>query len=151
LKFQQIREQASGKGLMLLRVERNGVSVPDGFEIAPGEQVTGVRFIFGAGNGVIRGKIEVAGGRLPEGGSFYIMYHRIGGLRQEIRPSERVDARGFFILESLAAGEYELQAYATVWPVPPEWRNPQPMAKQTVTIAHDQTLEVVLTINLGQQ
>ena len=31
----------------------------------------------------------------------------------------------FFILESLAAGEDELQADAIAWPVPPEWRNPQ--------------------------
>jgi hypothetical protein len=150
LGFQQKQEQAGGKGLKLLRVERDGVPLPDGLDIGRGEQVTGVLLVFATGNGVIRGKIEVAGGNLPEGSSFFISYHRIGGPRPDFMPSERVDARGFFLLEGLPTGEYELQVYATARKEPPEWRYQRPTAKQTVAIANDQTVEIVMTINLGK-
>jgi protocatechuate 3,4-dioxygenase beta subunit len=86
-----------GGGLMLLRIERDGVPITNEIEIRRGEQVTGLRMTFGMGSGVIRGKVAVTGGTLPEGTSFYVVPHRIGIPRHESWTGlGQADARSFF-------------------------------------------------------
>ncbi len=48
-------------GLTLVRILRDGTEVSDGIDIQPGEQVTGLRLIFGYGKGSIRGRVILVG------------------------------------------------------------------------------------------
>jgi hypothetical protein len=138
-----------GGGLMLLRIEREGVPITDAFEIGTGEQVTGLRITFGKGTSVIRGRVAVIGGTLPEGASLSVVPHRIGSPRQLETGLGQTDARGFFVLEGLVPGQYELEAKISFqFSRPPEWRRRLPTAKEIVTLANGQTLEVELTIDL---
>src|SRR5262249_8831714 len=49
----------------LLGIERDGVRLPDGIEVAAGEQVKGLRLIVTYGAGVVRGQVQISGGTLP--------------------------------------------------------------------------------------
>ena len=90
------RPQA-GDGFMVLRIEHDGAPVIDSFEINPGEQVTGFRVVFGKGTGVIRGRVVISGGTLPEMAYVYVAHHLIGSPRQDyMSESGRTDARGSF-------------------------------------------------------
>jgi protocatechuate 3,4-dioxygenase beta subunit len=104
------------KGFSLLRIERNGVEQREGIEVGAGEQVSGVRIVVAYGNAIIRGQVRIDNGPLPEGTRMVVSARRVGGaggsgtgngMPFNGRPSE-VDARGHFIIEGMAAGEYEL-------------------------------------------
>lgn len=99
------------KGFTLLRVERNGVALPNGIvDISSGTPATDVRVVLAYGNGVVRGRVRVENGALPPDARMMVMARRLAGGEMSmgsVRPSE-VDARGHFVLDGLAAGEYEI-------------------------------------------
>jgi hypothetical protein len=133
-------------GLTLLRVERDGVRV-DSIEIGPSEQVSGIRVVFGYGNGIVRGQVIVKGGSLPEGAILSISARRGDESRSK---GALADARGAFAIEGLPPGEYELQGRLMIQgPVLGEFRR-RATDKQTVIVANGQTAQVTLTLDLSQ-
>ena len=95
------------KGFTLVRVQRDGLDQPEGFEIKPGEQVTGVRVVVSYGASTLRGQVQTPDGALPEGTRFYVEARRAGMSTGNILYAN-VDTFGRFVFENLAAGEYEL-------------------------------------------
>jgi hypothetical protein len=97
------------KGLTLSRVELNGVNVANGIDVAEGAQVTGVRMVLTFGTAVITGQTSFLNGT-PQPGSRAIAQVRRPGAQttNESGRTAEVDARGFFRIEGLPAGEYEV-------------------------------------------
>ncbi|MBO0863186.1 MAG: hypothetical protein J2P21_32775 [Chloracidobacterium sp.] len=54
------------EGYSILRIERDGISIPDEITLAPGESVTGLRIVVAYGTGSIRGQVKIEGGALPD-------------------------------------------------------------------------------------
>jgi hypothetical protein len=106
----RIAASAEGaKGLTLSRVELNGARMSDGIEVAEGAQLSGVRVVMVYGSGVIRGQVNFTNGAPPPGARLIASARRVGANGDE-RSDRQVeaDARGFFIIEGLTAGEYEV-------------------------------------------
>jgi len=146
----------AGKGLSLMRVEREGVSLRDGVDVAAGENVSGVRVVLGYGTCVVRGHVRVQGGELTSGTRLIISAGRLGadGMRRSTTP----DARGRFSLEGLLPGEYEITVTtmsvtpsAPGAPPPPGIRSSRTLATQNVTVANGVETEVTLVIDLASK
>ena len=135
------------RGFNLTRVERDGVPQPNGFQIQNGEHVSGVRLVMTLSNGTIRGVVRVENGTLPSTARIGIQINRAGEQTSLQRGAE-VDARGHFLIEGLAAGSYELRAFAYA----PEWQRqrvrPPMSVKQIVTVNEGAATDVTLTIDL---
>lgn len=93
------------RGFSVLRVERDGVAQRDGIDI-PGDasNITNVRIVMAYGNGTVRGTVK--SGELPAGTPLFVFARRTDS--PSTAASTQTDARGSFILEWLAPGEYEL-------------------------------------------
>jgi len=132
------------KGLTLARVERDGVVQPNGIQVQNAEHVTGIKLFVTYSNGSIRGVVKIENGTLPPSGRLIVQLTKpTGGPTGAIRPVE-ADSRGHFLVEGLAAGNYEVivMAYA------PEWRRRPPSAKQLVTVTDGASTDVTVTIDL---
>lgn len=95
------------RNFKLLRVERDGVDLTQGFDLAAGENLAGLRLVVGYGTGVIRGEVKFADGPLPEGFHASIQARRVGDTTPQFNFAE-IDGRGRFVIEDLLSGEYEL-------------------------------------------
>ncbi len=145
----------TGKGLLLVRVERNGVDVSDGFEIKAGENVTGVRVVLGHGTGVIRGQVNITGGQLAEGWRIhaFVSSEKSGG---EHSGFAQVDGKGRFVIEGLLPGEYTLTLQTNPPPPPPgvnpvqQFESPSPVT-QRVVVASGAEVQVTLTLDLKKK
>jgi hypothetical protein len=136
-----------GKDVALLRIERDGVELQGGIDIQANEQVTGVRVVLTPANCVIRGHVTLQGGSLPPG--------RI--LRVTARPfnadprglpysqSQSVDPKGYFEIENLTPGIYEVEVFAF-----PLTREGGASAKQTVTVSRDAPANVELVLDVSR-
>ncbi|HEX8557812.1 MAG TPA: carboxypeptidase-like regulatory domain-containing protein [Pyrinomonadaceae bacterium] len=101
----------SVRGLTLARVELNGASVHEGLEVAEGAQVTGVRVVLAYGSGVVTGQVVYAGGAPGPDARVIVQARRVGGAAAaDMLRQAGADARGFFRVEGLPAGEYEVTA-----------------------------------------
>lgn len=137
------------KGFLLLRVERDGVEQRDGLEIGQSEQeITGVRVVIGYGTGVIRGQVQVQGGKLPDGMRLRGWARPISEARTQGITQVVVDARGRFIIEGLLGGEYELRlnAYSTSVRTPSQ-HLPTVTKTVSVTDGAESTVTIVLDLN----
>lgn len=144
----------AGEGsLTLLRIERDGAPIPDGIDVGPGEQIGGVRLVFIFGNGIVRGQVNAVNGSLPEGAILFISARRTDGQRTQMGAPARADARGQFVLEGLAAGQYEIEArIAYQGQMPPQVpRRPLPTARAPVVVANGQVQQITLTLDFAQQ
>lgn len=144
----------AAKGFSLMRVEREGVALRDGVEIASGENVSGVRVVIGYGTCVVRGQVRVQGGELTPGTRLMISAGRLGS--DGMRRATVADARGRFSLEGLLPGEYEITVNpmlvtpsAPGAPPPPGRQSNRTLAKQNVTVANGVETEVTLVIDLA--
>lgn len=94
----------------ITRIERDGVVVTGrGLEIKDGEQVTGVRVYLAYGNSSIRGVVKLENGSLPEGARIFIRLNKPGETNSNLRPPQ-VDLRGYFSMDGIPAGTYEITA-----------------------------------------
>jgi hypothetical protein len=93
------------KGLMTARIELNGANVIGGFDIAEGAQVTGVHIVMMYGTATLVGQTTFVNGVVPPGARVMAFARLVGGTSGN---SAEVDARGFFRIEGLPAGEYEV-------------------------------------------
>ncbi len=92
------------QGLLVSRVERDGILQREGIEVGPGEQVSNVRVVFNYGNLAIHGEVKIIGGTLPNNVGLNVRASRMN----MPTPYSNVDARGQFVIENLSLGEYEL-------------------------------------------
>jgi hypothetical protein len=93
----------------ILRVEKDGVEIKNGIEVRPGEKVTGIRLVMTYGSGVIRGQLNVLGGKLLEGPPFNVITARHKSISGYYGHA-RVDGKGRFVIEGLMDGEYMVDA-----------------------------------------
>jgi len=108
----KLRLMLNGSGLQLVRIEREGSPLSDGtIELTAGEQVSGLRLIVSYGTGVVRGEVKL-NGTLDPGMRLMVSARRLNVQSAGPPPtsSAEADARGRFLLEKLAPGEYELTA-----------------------------------------
>ncbi len=163
--------RGGGSGLTLVRIERNGAAINGDFEVASGQQVTGIRVVVGYGTGAIQGKVILAGGAIPPGTQLMVTarsQNSAAGGGQN-RPAQ-VDAGGNFRIEGLYSGSYEVRVIA-VTPNPAggqvqsgQGRGGQrgggggnqprvriPNATQTVNVTNGAVAQVNLNLDLSQQ
>jgi protocatechuate 3,4-dioxygenase beta subunit len=135
----------------ILRIERDGVPQREGVQINPGEQVTGVRLVIGAGTNIVRGQLRVTGGALPEGAIIVVNAYRAGTDIANGR-SRQVDAGGRFVIEGLTPGEYELKlsVFFPQGSTPETGKLTERISKQTqaVTVGGNQETQVTFVVDL---
>jgi protocatechuate 3,4-dioxygenase beta subunit len=97
------------KGLSVARIEMAGANVMGGFEVAEGAQVTGLRIVMTYGTAVVTGQVNYVGGAPQPGSRAVAQALRAGGPGDSPVPRMvEVDARGYFRIEGLPAGTYEI-------------------------------------------
>lgn len=133
------------KGLMISRIEHNGVILPNGIEVKDGEQLSGLRVFVSYGTGTVRGTVSYDAGLLPEGARMFVRLQRTGTTSGTNVNTTFVDARGHFLMEGVPAGTYEIAVSVFV----PGSRLRPPDSKQQVTVQDGGVLEVALTVNLA--
>jgi protocatechuate 3,4-dioxygenase beta subunit len=140
----------ASKEFSLIRMEHNGVEVRD-LDISTGDQVSGVRLVFGYGTAVITGRVEIKGGMLPQTAALNVYADREGSSPEHPKfgKGAGVDERKQFVIEGLAQGAYKvrLQAYDTATGEPIK----VPSTEQTVTIAANARHEVTLVLDLTRK
>ncbi|MET0626758.1 MAG: carboxypeptidase-like regulatory domain-containing protein, partial [Pyrinomonadaceae bacterium] len=97
------------KGLSVARVEMASANVTGGFDVAEGAQITGVRIVLNYGTSVITGQVSYLNGA-PQPGARAIAQARRAGTPADtsVARTVEVDTRGYFRIEGLSAGEYEI-------------------------------------------
>jgi protocatechuate 3,4-dioxygenase beta subunit len=140
----------AAKELSFIRMEQNGVEVKD-LDISAGDQVSGVRLVFGYGTAVIAGRVEIKGGMLPQTATLNVSADRDGGAPEHPKfgKGAKVDERKQFVIEGLAQGTYKvrLQAYDTATGEPIKVSS----TEQTVTIAGNTRHEITLVLDLTKK
>jgi protocatechuate 3,4-dioxygenase beta subunit len=97
------------KGLSVARVELAGANVIGGFQVADGAQVTGVRLVLTYGTAVVTGQVNYLNGTPQPGSRAIAQARRAGAPAEGSAPrTVEVDARGYFRIDGLAAGDYEI-------------------------------------------
>jgi protocatechuate 3,4-dioxygenase beta subunit len=135
------------KGFMFARVERNGVEVNE-FNVAQGEQITGVRLVFTYGTSVLAGRVEIKGGAPPPNVQMTVRVVREGVSPEEwwFAKQANVDARGQFSIEGLSQGNYKvhLMIFAPGSDSQPNF----PKVEQRVGIPDNALREITLLLDL---
>lgn len=129
----------------ILRIERNGVEQPDGIVLRPNEQITGVRVIVIKANCVIRGHVTLQGGSLPSK-SVSFASARSTSAQSDDHQEFPVDAKGNFVIEGLAPGDYEVEIKCFATDVIEAKQLGS--AKQNVTVVSGIPAEVNLVLDL---
>jgi len=134
--------------LTIARIERNGAPTGERIEIAAGEQVTGVRVVFLHGSLTLRGEMKVVGGTLPADCRGYVTALRTD---QNAKYSQSAwsDARGQFVIENLASGEYEITVSARC--PDPEIGQRFPSVKKRVFVGGDNQQPVTFVVDLSRK
>jgi hypothetical protein len=92
----------------ILRIERGGVSQGNQIEVGAGEQTHDLRIVLAYSVAAIQGQLKIIGGVAPSDIVVHAYLKKVGGDESATFGSQ-VDASGQFIIEGLAAGEYELR------------------------------------------
>jgi hypothetical protein len=139
------------------RIERDGAEIRSAIEIKRGEQITGVRIVVAHANGAIRGQVEIAGAKLPEGAQFYISVTPVRTTAGDERAQAfyrygrgmMADEKGRFLIERLAAGEYDLRCSAIVKTSQNGWSGAPGISsvQQRVTVSGGAETTVKLTLD----
>jgi hypothetical protein len=101
-----------GNGFALARIERGGAVIDGEFNVASGEQVTGIRVVVVYAAGVIQGRVVITGGTLPPGTRLMVSARTLNSAGRNF-PAQ-VDTSGQFRFEGLAPGNYEVRLNAMV-------------------------------------
>ena len=112
-------------------------------ELAPGQNVSGVRIYVTYGTGVVKGEVRIEGGTLPSDVMLMVVLMREGQGSRTGNP----DVRGRFMITGVAAGTYD--AVLQIMPLNPNNLSinlPKP-ARQTITV--NDNSETQLTFNLN--
>jgi hypothetical protein len=138
----------------VVSVEHNGILQPDGITVKDGEVVTGVRVIVKPLNltGALRGQVKLESGELDPSMRFQVNVMPVTENQSKISfrsssNSPDVDARGRFLLDRLAPGNYEI----TVFTYQPGKRALYETTKQQVTVTDNTVTEVTIVLKAKQQ
>jgi hypothetical protein len=135
--------------LRLARVERDGADIRESIELAAGEQVVGLKVVMAYGSGVIRGQVAVSNGTLRPDLQLLVSAMRLNAVSgMSARPAQ-VDARGKFVIEGLAPGEYELRLFTVVRSGMPAPSMPPPVRQKIKVSPGENT--VTLTLDFGEK
>ena len=134
------------KGVSILRVERDAVEQREGIEVAAGESVSGVKVVMGYGAGIIRGQVKVEGGDMPTFLQIVAISRRAGEGSPSIQNYAQADARGRFVFEGLAPGEYELHLMGGSFDLPGGTPLRMKVEKQTVVVTNGAETEITLVL-----
>jgi uncharacterized protein (DUF2141 family) len=133
----------------VIRVERDGMAYPGGVEIKEREQITGLRVVVGQANGAIRGVIKLPTGlQLPPTTRFQVIVRRTEDLSRSsyVNPVD-ADSRGYFRVEGLIPGTYEI-VVRVMMTTPPAERPSIPPAKQTCVVTNGAVTDVTVTFQM---
>lgn len=135
------------RGLIITRVEREGLDVTRTLELQAGQSLADLRVVLIFGTGTIRGTVKFENGAPPPGSRIFIAARREGSSANNY--NAQPDSRGRFVITNLAAGTYEVTLNLGLpgGPQPPQ-RRPPPPPKQFVTVADDAEAEVTFTVDL---
>jgi hypothetical protein len=143
--------------LRIKRIERDGVEVKDAIEVKAGEKIAGIRILAYEPHGRIRGKVQIAGGALPDGLRLKVNAKRQVSVDEsksgalwppslEVTGSAFVYKNGRFAIEGLPAGEYDLSTSAN-WIGDVGWQPVNsPESNQRVTVRENEETSVTITI-----
>ncbi|MFY9610372.1 MAG: carboxypeptidase-like regulatory domain-containing protein [Blastocatellia bacterium] len=138
---------SDGQKFSLLRIERNGVEQHDGIVVQPNEQITGVRVVVVQANCVIRGHVTLQGGSLPSKSVSFASARSTTSAPSDGNQEFPVDAKGNFVIEGLAPGDYEVEIKCFATDVIEAKQLGS--AKQTVTVVSGNPAEVNLVLDLS--
>ena len=138
------------KALTFARVERNGVEVKE-FDVAPGEQIMGVRLVFTYGNGVLSGRVEIKGGALPPNTEMAVSVVREGSSPDEYWYAKQtnVDWQGKFSIEGVSQGNYK--AHLLVFTHDNNSQPKYPKVEQSVFMPDNGRREITLVLDLTKK
>lgn len=134
-------------GFTLARVEREGIASRE-IDLAPGAQVTGLRVVIEYGTGSVRGMVKLENGTLPEGMRMNVAARRTDATNGPSEYGSQVDARGHYLIDGLATGEYEISLYVYLVTTGSRPRGFPPI-KQSITVTNGIASEVNLTFDLN--
>ncbi len=153
----------SSSAMRIRRIERDGVEIKDAIEVKPGDKISGVRIMVFQPRGRIRGQVQVAGGALPFGrrlqaqatpvatadgsksGAYPVVIDKSGG-------SAFVDEKGRFVIDGLAAGEYQLSVYLSKDTKARSWLSADPpKTNQSVTVKDNDETAVTVTFDMNRK
>lgn len=136
----------------LLRVDRNGIRGNRYVEIAPGDNIDGLRIVVAEASGVIRGQIVSTDETPLPKERIVIVANRLGDSNNDHEQRAGVDANGGFKVTGLMAGEYELTVYV-MEPDPVDTSKPRPklsdapvIGRQRATVTLDTEANVTLNV-----
>ena len=125
----------------LLRIERDGVEIPNNIEVKAGETISGIRLILAYGKGIIRGQVKLAGGPSPEGETFIVSADNPNAFNYSVLA--KANSKGQFLFEGLMDGEYNVSA----WSAPGSGTGLAFHGSQRVRITGGAEVTVTLTLN----
>jgi hypothetical protein len=130
----------------ILRIERNGVEIPNGIKINAGEVIDGIRLVVAYGNGIIRGQIKVVGGALPEG----MKLRAFAGKPDPFAyyGEAKVNRKGQFVFEGLMDGAYEISVSSGS---SKETEAPSHISRRSVRVTGGAEAQVTLTLDLSKK
>ena len=128
----------------IVRIEHGGIGLPQGFEIQPGQSVSGLRVVISYGTGTIRGSVRFDGGTMPADARAFINCKREGANEGT---GANLDSRGHFIINNLAPGTYEVDLQVQVSVSRNSTFRPGPPQKQTVSVSNDAETEVTFNVD----
>jgi Carboxypeptidase regulatory-like domain len=143
LSFRLAGQNGNHNGFLLTRVERDGIIQTNGIQIEGTQHLTGLRLFVTSTNGSINGVVKIANGTLPPGARVMVQLSRAEEPNLGFSGGE-VDARGHFLIEGLAAGNYELSVVAYV----PNQRGRPSITKQPVTVGDGAATDVTVILDL---
>ncbi len=154
-------EAQRAPGFLLVRIEADGQAMTEGLKVTAGQPRQGVKLVFAYGTAVVRGQMQLVNGVLPAGARTSVNARRTDVTNRSLSGRfADVDARGNFVLEGLAAGEYELtlSSYGPRFATPnapPGAPPPQPAppltAKQKITVPAAGEVSVTMTLDVTAQ
>lgn len=97
------------KNLTMTRIELNGANILNGYDLTEGAQVAGVHIVLTYGTATLVGQTTYLNGTVPTNARVMAFARLVGSSPGTTASrSAEVDARGFFRMEGMPAGEYEV-------------------------------------------
>ncbi len=133
----------------VVRLEREGIVYPRGFDLKERDQITGLRVVVGYANAAIRGTIKLPTGlELPAPPRLSVFVRRTDEqVPNPYIPPVEADTRGNFRVDNLVPGTYDVAVNVLISATPGK---PQriPTTKQTVVVTNGAVADVTFTVQI---
>ena len=117
-------------------------------DLAPGQNVSGLRIYLQYGSGVLKGEVKITGGALPPDAMISVIVEKENQPRVA---SAQVDARGRFILSGIPAGTYEAVLQIMTFGAGSFPSGLPRTQRQTVTVNDDSESQITFTLDLTRK